>query len=58
MNKEYFNGTRFGFILILIWLILLTGFTMYDKIDSSKVQIRETIVLPPEIELIGDIDYE
>ena len=58
MNKEYFNGTRFGFILILIWLALLTGFMIYDKMDSSKVQIRETIVLPPEIEAIGDIDYE
>lgn len=58
MNKKDLNGIRFGFILILIWLVLLTGFIIYDKINSSKVQIKETIVLPPEIELIGDIDYE
>lgn len=50
MNKQERAGIGFGFSLILIWLILLTGFIMYGKIiEGVKVN---TIVLPPPLEVI------
>ena len=63
MNKEYFDGTRFGFILVLIWLIILTGIIMHGKMVEDR-DVTQPVLLPPppleviEIELIGDIDYE
>ena len=50
MNKQERAGVSFGFGLILIWLVLLTGFTMYGKIvERGKVN---AIILPPPLEVI------
>lgn len=58
MNRQERASASFGFWLILIWLIVLTGFTMYDKIkEEAKVN---TIVLPPQLEIIEveGVDYD
>ena len=57
MSKIRYEGVSFGFKILLIWLTILTGYIMYDKIISVN-KIHETIVLPPQIEIIGDIDYD
>jgi hypothetical protein len=58
MNKQEHAGISFGFTLVLIWLILLTGFVMYDKMVEGR-GIAQTIVLPPPplevIEVEGDL---
>jgi hypothetical protein len=50
MNRQELAGIRFGFGLILVWLILLTGFVMYDKI-KEEVKV-DTIIIPPQLEVI------
>jgi hypothetical protein len=58
MNRQECSGISFGFSLVLIWLILLTGFIMYDKMVEDR-GIARTIVLPPPplevIEVEGDL---
>lgn len=58
MNKQERAGISFGFALVLIWLVLLTGFIMYDKMVEGR-GITQTIVLPPPplevIEVEGDL---
>lgn len=57
MNRQERSGVGFGFSLVLIWLILLTGFVMYGKIVEGR-GVTRTIVLPPPLEVIeveGDI---
>lgn len=58
MNKQERAGIGFGFTLILIWLVLLTGFAMYGKMVEGR-GITQTIVLPPPplevIEVEGDL---
>jgi hypothetical protein len=50
MNKQERSGISFGFSLVLIWLILLTGFIMYDKIIEDRGVVK-TIFLPPPPQL-------
>ena len=61
MNKQECSGISFGFSLVLIWLILLTGFVMYDKMVEDRGEIR-TIVLPPspplEVIEVEGVDYD
>ena len=61
MNKQERSGISFGFSLVLIWLILLTGFVMYDKMIEGR-GITQTIVLPPPplevIEVEGDLLWD
>lgn len=59
MNRQERVGIRFGFTLVLIWLTLLTGFVMYDKMVEDR-GVAQTIVLPPSpplevIEVEGDL---
>ena len=58
MNRQEHAGIGFGFSLVLIWLILLTGFVMYGKMVEGR-GITQTIVLPPPplevIEVEGDL---
>ena len=62
MNREQHAGISFGFSLILIWLILLTGFVMYDKMVKGR-DVTQPVLLPPppleviEIEVEG-VDYD
>ena len=62
MNKQECAGVGFGFSLVLIWLILLTGFVMYDKMVEDR-DIAQPVLLPPppleviEIEIEG-VDYD
>lgn len=48
MNKEQYEAVKFGFILILIWLTLLTGCQIYDKIFVGG---RLIILPPPAVQL-------
>lgn len=60
MNREQRAGIGFGFSLILIWLILLTGFMMYDKMVEGR-GISQTIILPPpplEVIEVEGVDYD
>lgn len=59
MNKQEHAGVSFGFGLILIWLILLTGFVMYGKMKEGR-EVNRTIILPPQLEVIEveGVDYE
>ena len=50
MNRQEHAGIGFGFSLVLIWLILLTGFVMYDKMIEDR-GITKTIFLPPPPQL-------
>lgn len=52
------EGIRFGFITILIWLTILTGYLIYDKIYTGGVLTRTILVPPPQVEIIGEFDYE
>lgn len=58
MNKQERASTSFGFWLILIWLVGLTAFTLYDKI-KEEVEVN-TIILPPQLEIIEveGVDYD
>ena len=58
MNKQERAGAGFGFWLILIWLIGLTAFILYDKI-KEEVKVN-TIILPPQLEIIEveGVDYD
>jgi len=62
MDKLFKSGTAFGFGLILIWLTLLTGFVMYDKMAEGR-DITQPVLLPPppleviEVEIEG-VDYD
>ena len=58
MNKQERAGASFGFWLILIWLVGLTAFTLYDKI-KEEVKVN-TIILPPQLEIIEveGVDYD
>ena len=58
MNEQERAGVSFGFGLILVWLVLLTGFVMYGKmVEEVKVN---TIILPPPLEVIEveGVDYD
>ena len=59
MNREQHAGIGFGFSLILIWLILLTAFIMYDKIIEGRGN-TQTIILPPPLEVleVEGVDYD
>lgn len=59
MNKQEYSGISFGFSLVLIWLILLTGFVMYDKMVEGR-EVSKTIILPPQLEVIETegVDYD
>jgi hypothetical protein len=50
MNRQEHAGVGFGFTLVLIWLVLLTGFVMYDKIIEDRGVVK-TIFLPPPPQL-------
>jgi len=52
------EGIRFGFVIILIWLLLLTGYLIYDKMFIGGVFTRTILVPPPQIGIIGEFDYE
>jgi hypothetical protein len=57
MNRQEHAGVGFGFTLVLIWLVLLTGFIMYDKMVEDR-EVGKTIMLPPQLEVIeieGDL---
>lgn len=58
MNRQERAGIGFGFTLVLIWLILLTGFVMYGKMVEDR-GVTKTIFLPPPplevIEVEGDL---
>ncbi len=47
MDGQDYNGIKFGFSLVLIWLTLLTGFVMYDKMSIGRGV--ENIIIPPPI---------
>ena len=53
-QTDFINGTRFGFGLILIWLTLLTGWLMYDKMNVGE-KINKVMILPPPVEVLEDI---
>jgi hypothetical protein len=59
MNKQEHAGIGFGFTLVLIWLVLLTGFIMYDKMVEDR-EVGKTIILPPQLEVIEieGVDYD
>lgn len=50
MKTKEHEAIKFGFKLILIWLLLLTGFVMYDKMSIGNGGISQTILLPPPIQ--------
>ena len=50
MNTKDRQGLSFGFGLILIWLTLLTGYLVYDKMYSGD-GFTQTIILPPQVQL-------
>lgn len=56
MNRQEYNGIRFGFSLVLIWLALLTMFFMYDKMSIAQ-GVRNIILPPPILEPI-EVDVE
>lgn len=51
------EGIRFGFITILIWLTLLTGYLICDKMNVVN-KVQEVIILPPPLEVVGEVEYE
>lgn len=51
MSKKDLLGLSFGMKVILIWLAILTGFFMYDKMNVGE-KINKVIILPPPIEQI------
>lgn len=59
MNKQEYAGISFGYGLVLIWLILLTGFIIYGKIVEGR-EVSRTIILPPQLEIIEveGVDYD
>lgn len=58
MNKQDRSGIGLGFILTFIWLILLTGFIMYDKMSIGQ-GVRNIILPPPILEpLEVEVFYE
>jgi hypothetical protein len=59
MNRQEHAGVGFGFTLVLIWLVLLTGFIMYDKMVEDR-EVGKTIMLPPQLEVIEieGVDYD
>ena len=60
MKKQERLGIGFGFNFLIIWLIILSGLTLYltcDKLNTVKTKTINTIVLPPLVELEGDL-YE
>lgn len=58
MNKLDYEGIKFGFTFVIIWLLLLTGYTMYDKMSVGNTGFSQTILLPPpslpELEVINN----
>lgn len=52
MNKLQREGIKFGFTLILIWLLGLTGYLLYDKMNTGSKEVGNTLILPPEIEIL------
>ena len=60
MNKQECSGISFGFSLVLIWLILLTGFVMYDKMIEDGGVVRTIVLPPPPLEVIEveGVDYD
>ena len=57
MYKNELEGIRFGFKILFVWLILLTGFVMYDKMSIGNRGISQTILLPPPVQDLEVIDY-
>ena len=58
MNRQDCNGIKFGFSLVLIWLTLLTGFVMYDKMSIAQ-GVRNIILPPPILEPVEmEVFYE
>ena len=58
MNSQERNGIKFGFSLVLIWLTLLTGFVMYDKMSIVR-GVRNVILPPPILEPVEmEVFYE
>ena len=55
MSKQQLEGIRFGFILILIWLIGLTLYLVCAKMDISE-RINKVIILPPPVESLDIIE--
>ena len=51
------KGISFGFVLVLTWLLLLTGYLLYDKMISVN-EVRQTILVPPQLEIIGEWEHE
>ena len=58
MSKLQYEGIKFGFTFLFIWLILLTGFVMYDKMSIGSGGITQTILLPPPIPELEPIVIE
>ena len=64
MKEQERKGIAFGFYVVFIWLIFVTGLTIYltcATINSGR--INKTIILPPpivepEFEIIGDYGYD
>ena len=57
MSKREYEGTAFGFIFVVIWLLLLTGFVMYDRMNANE-GLKKVIVLPPPIEVIDGYNFD
>ena len=60
MDKNKYQGIGFGFIFLIIWLLLLTGYTIYDKINIGE-KIEKVIILPPPVEsleIIENTEYD
>ena len=56
MNREEQKAIKFGFKIMLIWLTILTGIIMYDKMSIGS-KINQTILLPPPIQEMEVYDY-
>ena len=49
MNRTQHEGIKFGFTFLMIWLLLLTGYLMYDKMN---VRFKPMVLQPiPVMEL-------
>lgn len=55
MHKEQYKGIRFGFITIIIWLLLLTSYLVYAKMNIGD-RINKVIILPPPIESLDIVE--
>lgn len=61
MKERERKGIAFGFEVLIIWLIFLSGLTCYltyDKIKVEKQRAVNTVILPPMLEGVEIYEYD